>query len=365
MAVGEQQVTGGAAAGNVVRLARIRSLFPFSAVIVPWFLSRVISITVLLVAVRDPARGSRFSQVSQLWDGTYYLDIGRHGYGDVAPLVGFPKWPFFPGLPALIRVLGELGSDEALVFVVNQLMFLVALAGLYRLARRHAGDRGAALTVWALAFFPASFVFSMTYPSALFLAASVWAFTFVEDRVDLGAGVLAAGAAIVRPNGIVVAIALVCAVRSWRRALIVAGPAVAVIAVWCWYCYDRTGDAFVFLTTKARWEEISAAGLFQGDAKLSVLPHGLLAIAAIAVVVLQRRRLPGAWIVLTALSLLPSLITGMVGLARYSNECFPPFVAAGQVLERWSTRAQWAALALSTFGMVVFAFIVGRYSLVP
>ena len=363
--VGEQEVAERSVAGSVGRFASFLSLFPFGAVILPWFASRAISIAVLLVAVDDPSRGSRFSQIGQLWDGAYYLDIARHGYGEVTPAIGFPKWPFFPGLPALIRLLGELGRDDVFVFVVNQLMFLIALAGLYRLARRHASVRGAALSVWALALFPASFVFSMTYPSALFLAASVWAFTFVEDRVDVVAGVLAAGAAIVRPNGIVVAIALVCAVRTWRRALVVAGPALAVVAGWCWYCYDRTGDALVFITTKERWEEITVVGLFDGGAKFTVLPHGLLALAAIAVVVLQRRRLPGAWIALTTLSLLPSLVTGMVGLARYTNECFPPFVAAGQVLERWSARAQYAALALSTCGLVSFAFIVGRYTLVP
>ena len=137
----------------------------------------------------------------------------------------FPRWPFAPGLPALIRVLGELGDDRVLIFVVNQLAFLVALFGLYRLAARHGGPRVALLAVWALALFPASFVFSMTYPSAIFLAASVWGFLLVEQRTltgDLGAGVLAAVAASVRPNGVVVAVALVVAVWwSWRRVLCV------------------------------------------------------------------------------------------------------------------------------------------------
>jgi len=194
----------------------------------------------------------------------------------------------------------------------------------------------------------------------------VWAFMFLEEHLDVAAGIVAAGAAIVRPNGIVVAIALAFAVRaSWRRAIVVAGPAVVVLAAWCWYCYDRTGDALVFLTTKARWAEVTVAGLFGGGAKLSVLPHGVLALGAIVIIVIQRKRLPGSWILLTALSLLPSLITGMVGLARYTNECFPPFVAAGQILERWSKGVQYGLLALSTGGLIVFAYVVGHYTLVP
>ena len=347
----------------MTRLAGVRSLFPLGAVVLPWLLSRLISVPVLLAAMDAPQLGSRFTQLAIKWDGSYYIEIARNGYGPVD--VVFPRWPFFPGLPALIRVLGELGRDDVLIFAVNQLAFLVALAGLYRLARRHASTRAAGLAVWSLALFPASFVFSMTYPSAIFLATSVWAFLLVEDHLDLVAGLLAAGAAIVRPNGIVVAIALVLAVRTLRRAVLVAGPALIVVGAWCWYCYDRTGDAFVFLTTKARWEEISAVGLFDGHAKLSVVPHGLLALGAVAVVVLQRRRIPGSWILLTALSLLPSLLTGMVGLARYTNECFPPFVAAGQILDRWSRGVQYALLTASACGMAVFAWVVGRYQLVP
>ena len=39
-------------------------------------------------------------------------------------------------------------------------------------------------------------------------------------------------------------------------------------------------------------------------------------------------------LVFTVLYLLPSLGLGMVGLGRYLNECFPPFVAAGMLLDR-------------------------------
>ena len=62
-----------------------------------------ISIVVLLAAVNDPARGSRFDQVATRWDGAFYLDIARNGYGPVD--IPFPKWPFFPLLPGLIRAL--------------------------------------------------------------------------------------------------------------------------------------------------------------------------------------------------------------------------------------------------------------------
>jgi hypothetical protein len=340
-----------------------RSVLPWSGVVAPWLFSRVVSIVVLLAAVNDPARGSRFEQVATRWDGAFYLDIARNGYGPVN--VPFPKWPFFPLLPGLIRALSEVADDKAAIFVFNQLVFLVALAGVYRIASRHGGPTVAALSVWALAVFPASFVFSMTYPSAIFLAASVWAFVLVEDRHDLAAGLVAVGAALVRPNGLFVAVALVVAVWSWRRAALVAGPSVVAVVGWCVYCADRTGDPFVFLTTKSRWEEITFVGLFHGHVKWSVLPHVLLVLGVLVVLLLQRKRVPRAWLVFGVLYLIPSLQLGMVGLGRYANECFPPFVAAGQILERWPVRARGAAFALSTFGLVVFAFVAARYEIVP
>src|SRR3954451_14376706 len=234
VAVAERDLRSGAARG-------VAGLFPWRGVVAPWLLSRVVSIVVLLAAVNDPARGSRFVQVATRWDGAFYLDIARNGYGPVD--IPFPKWPFFPLLPGLIRALSEVADDKAALFVVNQVLFLVALAGVYRLASRHGGVTVARLATWSLALFPASFVFSMTYPSVIFLAAPVWAFVLVEERHDLAAGLVAVGAALVRPNGAVLVIALIVAVwSSWRRAVLVAGPSLVAVAAWCAYCWDRTGD---------------------------------------------------------------------------------------------------------------------------
>ena len=321
VAVAERDLTSGAARGAAAGVAR---LFPWRGVVAPWLLSRVVSIAVLLAAVNDPVRGSRFVQVATRWDGAFYLDIARFGYGPVD--VDFPKWPFFPLLPGLIRALSEVADDKAAIFVVNQVLFLVALAGVYRLAARHGGTTVAQLSVWSLALFPASFVFSMTYPSAIFLAASVWAFVLVEDEHDLAAGWSRWAPRWCGRTARCWSIALVVAVHAWRRALLVAGPSVVAVAAWCVYCWDRTGDPLVFLTTKSRWQEITFVGLFEGHVKWSVLPHVLLAIGALAVLVVQRKRLPVAWLVFGALYLIPSLQLGMVGVGRYANECFPPFV---------------------------------------
>jgi len=70
--------------------------------------------------------------------------------------------------------------------VCNHVAFLIALIGIHRLALRHTSRSGALLAVWLTALGPLSFVFSMLYPSALFLAASVWA-PITEELLFRGA----------------------------------------------------------------------------------------------------------------------------------------------------------------------------------
>jgi hypothetical protein len=332
--------------------------------VLPWIVSRVLSVVVFLVAIDPPAGTSRFATFATKYDGGFYFFIAEHGYGSLA--VQQPRWAFFPGLPLVIRAVEVLGDPQVGLFIVNQLAFLVALAGVYVLAHRHSSPRAALLAIWALAIFPAAFVFSLSYPSSLFLAATVWAFVLVEDRHDLSAGLLAAGATLLRPNGVVVVIALVVAVApAIRRVAILCAPAAIALVAWCWYCYDQTGDAFAFLTAKSGWKEITIVGLFTEPGKGSALVHALLAVAALSAVIVRRAHLPRAWLVFTVLYLVPSFVLGIVGLGRYANECFPAFVAAGQILAQWKPRVAYVALSASAVGLALMAIAVADHGLVP
>src|SRR5438876_883923 len=83
--------------------------------------------------------------------------------------------PCSPLLRGQVRVRAEVADGQGALCVCIHLVCLVAVGGQLRLASRHGWGTVGVLSVWSLALFPASFVFSMTYPSAIFLAASVWA----------------------------------------------------------------------------------------------------------------------------------------------------------------------------------------------
>jgi hypothetical protein len=329
--------------------------------VVPFIVSRVLSGT--LIAVVGAVFAGRPFTIHEFaqFDGGWYTLIAEHGYSmSYVPGVQ-SSWPFFPLLPFIMGAFHAISVDPRLGGVLfNHGAFLLALAGIYRLASRHGSDRAARLSVWTVALFPTSFVFSMVYPSAIVLAVSVWAFIFAEEHRDLSAGVLAAAATLVRPNGIIVAIALAFAVRfAWRRLPAILGPSVVALGAWLLFVWARTGDPLTFYWAKDGWREITFTMFVTGNNdRLVVLPHLVLALAAFAALVIERRRIPRAWAAFTAMWLLPSFYLGMVGLGRYATDTFPPFVAAGRILERWGTVARSVAFTSAIVGQAAACYWV-------
>jgi hypothetical protein len=346
--------------------SRAAAVLPWREVVVPWLVSRLYSCT-LIVAAASIGNGGLRATGFDKWDGLWYLQIARLGYGP-KPMAGLQTpWPFFPLLPGIIRGFSEVGlPDRGAVLVLNEVAFLLALAGVWRIARRYVDVDSARLAVWSLALFPGAFVFSMVYPSSIFLAATVWAFVLVEERHDVLASALVVVTALIRPNGIVLAIALIVAVRSWRRAAVLCGPAVVAVLTWCATCWWLTGDPLVFLSAKDEWPEVTIRAFVRAPQKFDyVFPHLVLAAAALVALFLVRRRLPAAWSVFTVLYLLPSFGLGLVGLGRYANECFPPFVAAGELLHRARREVRIAAFTAAIVAQAVCAWWVIHSIYVP
>jgi hypothetical protein len=303
-------------------------------VIAPFFVSRALSDAFLLAmgVLRSPA--SPLSGFTA-WDGRWYQAIALHGYV-VPPHTHHHQtpWPFFPLLPEMLRAVASVGIPVAYAGIIcNHVAFFLALVGIHRLASRHTSASTARLAVWLTALGPMAFVFSMLYPSAIFLAASVWAFVLVDERRDLAAGMATALAALSRPNGVVVLIALAIAVGfALRRMMTIAIPVVVALAGWSWFNAVRTGDPLRFYNAKGAWREVDIVD-FVTHTHLNAALHLVVAAVAIAVVVLARRRIPASWLWYTILGLAPSLLFGMVGLARYATDSFPAPIAGAILLE--------------------------------
>lgn len=319
---------------------------------VPFFVSRAISDTLLLVIgtlryPRTPLAG--FIR----WDGRWYQAIALHGYV-VPPHAHHHQtpWPFFPLFPSILHFVESLGIQITWAGIIcNHLALLLALIGIQRLASRHCSATAVTLAVWLTALGPMAFLFSMLYPTAIFLACSVWAFVWVDEHRDLAAGIAAAAAALTRPNGVVVLVALAIAVGlSVPRLVRLAAPVLLAIGAWIVFNAVRAHDPLRFLDAKRDWREVTIVGFVSRPTPNAAL-HAGIAVFALSLVLVARRRMPSSWTWYTCLYVVPSLAFGMVGLARYASDAFPPAIAGGIVLER---------RARTTVGAIFAALVVAQ-----
>jgi hypothetical protein len=349
--------------------AWVAAALPMREVLVPFVVSRI-AVVVLMAwgaspDLTDPTFGSLVS-----WDGGWYRQIAIDGYGPPPPDTGEPytRWPFFPLLPWLGRGLSETGIPlSASLVIVSHVAFLLAVAGLWRLLRPTIGDAAARWGIWACCLFPFTVVFSMAYPSSLFLAGSVWSFALMRERRDGAAAAVAVVAAMSRPNGFIAvgALALGILMRDgWttaglRRAALVSAPAATAVLTWCALCWHWTGDPLVFFSTKDAWDELTiveAVTEFPPGAR----PHLVCLVIGIAALFAGGRRLPLAWWVFTIAYLAPPMVLGVFGTGRYVVESFPVIAAGGVVLAKLPRALSLAAMAGSIVGLAMYAWLLPR-----
>ena len=148
------------------------------------------------------------------WDGTWYRRIAQHGYLLVPGRQSDPA--FFPLWPVILRLAHGLGiSYLAAAIVLANACFLGAILVVDALGRRWLPAADARRAAVLLAVFPLGAVFSMAYPESLVLLLLAGATLAALDDRWLLAAACAGGAALARPEGVLVALPL--AAVAWRR----------------------------------------------------------------------------------------------------------------------------------------------------
>jgi len=220
-----------------------------------------------------------FNSPSPFWDAFarydsgWYQQIARSGYqytpGGRSTIAFFPAYPFL--MRHVGRLFGPRPSDLYIGgLVVSWLAFVLAMIGLYYLARLDLTRGRAERAVVLAAVFPFAFFFGAVYTEALFLAAVVWCvYAFRTDRFLLG-GLAGAVATATRVNGVLILPAL--AWIGWQRYRQIAeggdgdrarrsalGAAAGVlltaagIGAYSFYIWRLTGSPFEWVATIERW----------------------------------------------------------------------------------------------------------------
>src|ERR1019366_3356637 len=107
------------------------------------------------------------------WDSAWYYSVVVRGYDPLG--AGTPNVVFFPLYPVVSSILAlpiQLFADDQTSYylaalAVSHVSFLFALGGLHRLSLRVDGREAADRTIWLVALFPFSYIFSAAYPESL------------------------------------------------------------------------------------------------------------------------------------------------------------------------------------------------------
>jgi Mannosyltransferase (PIG-V) len=340
------------------------------------------------------------------WDAGWYETIARAGY---APL-GSQSLRFFPALPLVTHVLAWVPgvNDGAALVVLANLAAFVATVMLFVLARRELGNRDAARrSIWILSLLPSAFVLVMGYAESLLLVFAIGCFLAIRTKgssiagqsiADAGvaadapqgvrtsdlrprfavAGVLAFAAALTRPIGVLLALAIATElIRWWPRlnrsarltglAAFVA-PFVGVVAFLAWSKHV-VGDWWAPL--RVQLQNSHHGGL---EDPFSTLYHdatGLLhhhvgtafhvpwVLLALAMLLVCWRRLPAPY-TLFAAAVLAVAVSGsnLDSFERYALSAFPLSMAGAAILTGPRLeRAVLSLLAAALAGYALLAFL--------
>lgn len=294
------------------------------------------------------------------WDALHYLSIIEQGYQPAADLSSqMSNVAFFPAYPYLVRLFtfllpaGLVSRSVILVIglALSNLLFLAALAMLYRLVRDRVYDEAAARrTVLLVILFPAGFYFSAFYTESLFLFLTLLAFTAALDRRWWLAGLSAGLLTVTRAQGILIVVPLAWLYLDsirWRlrnlrlEALWLAFTPLPLAAHLAWL-YTRTGDFFAPMTAQKAWghqisnfrENVLGAFSYAGADvyKLNILFLGCFLLLGLwALLKIPNSRAYGLFALLLPAA---NLFTGnYLGMTRYLAVVFPAFIALAALLK--------------------------------
>jgi hypothetical protein len=194
-----------------------------------------------------------------------------------------------------------------------------------------------------------------------------------QQRVDRGwwiVGLMSLVVTASRPNGILVLAAVVCAIWMSQKKLLnlVAATLPSLIFFFSWmvYCYNKTGDSLAFLTAKNTWLETTIVDFFADPfERPAIVLHVVTFLIAAAVAFSAMKKVPIWWHVASGVLLMPSLIVGVEGLARYVSLAVPMSVLIAITISQWSKIIRSLFFVVAASSMLFLAVNVVRSAWVP
>ncbi|MGN6430845.1 MAG: hypothetical protein ACTHNB_08975 [Gaiellaceae bacterium] len=301
------------------------------------------------------------------WDGKWYRTVAERGYLLIPGRESDPA--FFPLFPILLRGVHALGLSYLTAgLVIANLAFVAGLLAFNELSRYVVDAETAKVATVLVAFFPMSFVFSMTYPESLVLLAL--ALTLLLALRGRWTACACAGsiAVLTRPEALLFLIPLaVIAVGYGRtstkadqgRAIGAALAPVASFLTFPLYLGWAVHDVFAWSHAQAGWgrafglEGFGNAfnGLFQPGATWLWREVAFSMVYLVLLVAARRNGVPRSWILAGAAIVLIPLASGsFMSAARFGLLALPAYWGLAYLARRSLVRR---ALLVVSAGLLV------------
>lgn len=301
-----------------------------------------------------------------VWDSAHFVSIAQHGYNFSGTTCC--DQAFFPGYPLSIRSLTPLfGDPRVAALAIPIVAGAVAAMLLWRLTVDEFGTSAGRHAVVLLALTPYGVFLSLAYSESLFLALTLAAWLAARQGRWWWAGVATSAAALVRVNGLFVAVALAvmwCAARKRDRASPLSSALALILPFasaggYLWYVQSRSWPSWTQAQASAwdrhvgwpwegfawSWRWLTAQPL--ADLRIAGGVEPLVVIAGVGLVALLARRRRWAEFVYVGLSVSVLLFSNrFLSSPRLSVLWFPALVLGGAWL---------AQDAHTTWGRFVYA----------
>ena len=312
------------------------------------------------------------------WDGKAYLTIADQGYVTLPD--GRSLHNFLPFYPFLIRVLSFIGSALA-GFLISNIASLIAIVFLYKLVQLDYPRAVSNRTAVFLLFFPTTFFLTAIYTESLFLMFVVLTFYFARKGQWLLAGAFSIALPLTRIIGFGFFIPLLVEYyhqrsfslrRTDRRVAYALFPLIGV-AIYLLISATFFGSPFAYGEQENLWSRslqlphmafVKTISDFTNATSVVLLAYFMwsaaIALAAIALFVVQLRRIRWSYSAYTFIALVPPLLSGTLeAFSRFVLVIFPFFLTLALLAE--NKRWRWVLAGVYAAFVPLLIFLTARF----
>lgn len=328
-----------------------------------------------------------FIRSLSVWDAQWYLRIADAGY---PPKVVFDQHPdprymgaltyaFFPLYPLVLAVFNVLFRNiEITAFIVTNLFLIANFVSLYYIFTKLFSKEIAVRAIFLLFLFPFSIFYRSFFTESIFLLLLAWYGYFLVKQKWFLSAVMGALLFVTRPNGLfLVLIYLYSLVKGivhkktkWYKAMLYVLLSLVPMALWCWYCFQLTGNPFYWHKVQSVWYSSPSIGAtfarnMQHIAGFFDYPlHSsresqidiIVLFATAGLLVWSKRyfkKYPQLWWISFMIFITPLLVKDMMSYSRYQIISYPLFIFLASKLTGW----KFYTVCAIFFGLLLFTSV--------